>query len=98
VHIGRVEKVDYRLDHKQVPERVLICKVRSEQKDELEDLSKLLRQLRVMKAVSCSSAIETVWSVLTRLCVWMAILPPDAVEVWNRICVRMRLTKFSQWQ
>jgi len=39
VHMGRVEKVDYRLDD----ERVHIYKVRSEQKDKLEALSKLLR-------------------------------------------------------
>lgn len=43
VHMGRVEKVDYRLDDEQVPERVHIYKVRSEQKDKLEALSKLLR-------------------------------------------------------
>ena len=43
VHMGRVEKVDYRVDDEQVPERVHIYKVRSEQKDKLETLSKLLR-------------------------------------------------------
>lgn len=43
VHMGRVEKVDYRVDDEQVPERVHIYKVRSEQKDKLEALAKLLR-------------------------------------------------------
>ncbi len=45
VHMNRVEKVDYRTDDEQVPERVTIYEVRSEQKDKLESLAQLLRSL-----------------------------------------------------
>ena len=45
VHMGRVEKIDYRVDDEQVPERVHIYKVESPQKDKLETLSQLLRSL-----------------------------------------------------
>lgn len=45
VHMGRVEKIDYRLDDEQVPERVSIYKVNSPQKDKLESLAQLLRSL-----------------------------------------------------
>ena len=45
VHMGRVEKIDYRMDEEQVPERVHIYKVESPQKDKLETLSQLLRSL-----------------------------------------------------
>lgn len=45
VRMGRVEKVDYRVDDEQVSERVHIYKVVSPQKDKLETLSQLLRSL-----------------------------------------------------
>lgn len=45
VHMGRVEKVDYRMEEEQVPERVHIYKVDSPQKDKLLTLSQLLRAL-----------------------------------------------------
>ena len=45
VHMGKVEKLDYRMDEEQVPERVHIYKVMSPEKDKLESLSQLLRSL-----------------------------------------------------
>ena len=45
VHMGRVEKIDYRMDEEQVPERVHIYKVESPVKDKLESLCMLLRSL-----------------------------------------------------
>lgn len=45
VHMGKVEKLDYRMDEEQVPERVHIYKVMSPEKDKLESLSLLLRSL-----------------------------------------------------
>ena len=45
VHMGRVEKIDYRMDEEQVPERVHIYKVESPLKDKLESLGMLLRSL-----------------------------------------------------
>lgn len=45
VHMGRVEKIDYRMDEEQVPERVHIYKVESPVKDKLESLGRLLRSL-----------------------------------------------------
>lgn len=45
VHMGRVEKIDYRTDEEQVPERVHIYKVNCPQKDKLESLAQLLRSL-----------------------------------------------------
>ena len=45
VHMGKVEKLDYRMDEEQVPERVHIYKVISPEKDKLESLSLLLRSL-----------------------------------------------------
>lgn len=45
VRMGRVEKIDYRMDEEQVPERVHIYKVESPVKDKLESLSQLLRSL-----------------------------------------------------
>ncbi len=45
VHMGRVDKIDYRMDEEQVPERIHIYKVESPQKDKLESLSLLLRSL-----------------------------------------------------
>ena len=45
VHMGRVDKIDYRMDEEQVPERVHIYKVESPVKDKLESLSQLLRSL-----------------------------------------------------
>ena len=45
VHMGRVEKIDYRMDDEQVPERVHIYKVESPVKDKLESLGMLLRSL-----------------------------------------------------
>ena len=45
VHMGRVEKIDYRVDEDQVPDRVHIYKVESPVKDKLESLSLLLRSL-----------------------------------------------------
>ncbi len=43
VHMGRVEKIDYRVDEEQVPDRVHIYKVESQEKDKLESLALLLR-------------------------------------------------------
>ena len=45
VHMGRVEKIDFRTDDEQVPERVHIYKVESPQKDKLETLAQLLLSL-----------------------------------------------------
>ena len=45
VHMGKVEKLDYRMDEEQVPERVHIYKVMSPEKDKLDSLSLLLRSL-----------------------------------------------------
>ena len=45
VHMGKVEKLDYRMDEEQVPERVHIYKVMSPEKDKLVSLSQLLRSL-----------------------------------------------------
>lgn len=45
VHMGKVEKLDYRMDEEQVPVRVHIYKVMSPEKDKLESLSLLLRSL-----------------------------------------------------
>ena len=45
VHMGRVEKIDFRMDEEQVPERVQIYKVESPVKDKLESLGRLLRSL-----------------------------------------------------
>lgn len=45
VHMGRMAKIDFRLDDEQVPERISIYKVSSPQKDKLESLSQLLRSL-----------------------------------------------------
>ena len=45
VHMGRVEKIDYRVDEDQVPDRVHIYKVDSPVKDKLESLALLLRSL-----------------------------------------------------
>ena len=45
VHMGRVDKIDYRMDEEQVPERVHIYKVESPVKDKLESLGMLLRSL-----------------------------------------------------
>ena len=45
VHMGKVEKLDYRMDEEQVPERVHIYQVMSPEKDKLESLSLLLRSL-----------------------------------------------------
>lgn len=45
VKMGRVEKVDYRIDDEQVPDRVQIYEVKSEQKDKLDTLDRLLRSL-----------------------------------------------------
>lgn len=45
VHMGKVEKLDYRMDEEQVPERIHIYKVMSPEKDKLESLSLLLRSL-----------------------------------------------------
>ena len=45
VHLGKVDKLDYRMDEEQVPERVHIYKVESPVKDKLESLSLLLRSL-----------------------------------------------------
>ena len=45
VHMNRVEKVDFRTDDEQVPERVHIYKVESPQKDKLETLAQLLLSL-----------------------------------------------------
>ena len=45
VHMGRVEKIDYRVDEDQVPDRVHIYKVESPVKDKLESLALLLRSL-----------------------------------------------------
>ena len=45
VHMGKVDKLDYRMDEEQVPERVHIYKVESPVKDKLESLSQLLRSL-----------------------------------------------------
>lgn len=45
VNMGRTERIDYRIDDEQVNERVKMWTVRSEQKDKLETLSKLLRHL-----------------------------------------------------
>ena len=45
VHMGRVEKVDFRTDEEQVPKRVRIYKVESPQKDKLETLAQLLLSL-----------------------------------------------------
>ena len=45
VHMGRVDKVDYRMDEEQVPDRVHIYKVESPVKDKLESLGLLLRSL-----------------------------------------------------
>ena len=43
--MGRVEKIDYRVDEDQVPDRVHIYKVESPVKDKLESLALLLRSL-----------------------------------------------------
>ena len=45
VHMSRVDKIDYRTDEEQVPERIHIYKVESPVKDKLESLSMLLRSL-----------------------------------------------------
>ena len=45
VHMGRVDKIDYRMDEEQVPDRVHIYKVESPVKDKLESLGRLLRSL-----------------------------------------------------
>ena len=45
VHMGRVEKIDFRVDDEQVPERVKVYQVKSPQKDKLETLSELLLSL-----------------------------------------------------
>ena len=45
VHMGRVDKIDYRMDEEQVPDRVHIYKVESPVKDKLESLDLLLRSL-----------------------------------------------------
>ena len=45
VHMGRVDKIDYRMDEEQVPDRVHIYKVESPVKDKLESLGLLLRSL-----------------------------------------------------
>ena len=45
VHMGRVDKIDYRMDEEQVPDRVHIYKVESPVKDKLESLGMLLRSL-----------------------------------------------------
>ena len=45
VHLGKVDKLDYRTDEEQVPERVHIYKVESPVKDKLESLAQLLRSL-----------------------------------------------------
>lgn len=45
VHMGRVDKIDYRMNEEQVPERIHIYKVESPVKDKLENLSLLLRSL-----------------------------------------------------
>ena len=45
VHLGKVDKLDYRMDEEQVSERVHIYKVESPVKDKLESLSQLLRSL-----------------------------------------------------
>ena len=45
VHMGRVDKIDYRIDEEQVPDRVHIYKVESPVKDKLESLGLLLRSL-----------------------------------------------------
>ncbi len=45
VHMGRVDKIDYRMNEEQVPERIHIYKVESPVKDKLESLSLLLRSL-----------------------------------------------------
>lgn len=45
VHMGRVEKVDFRVDDEQVPDRVQVYQVQSPQKDKLETLSQLLLSL-----------------------------------------------------
>lgn len=43
VNMGRVEKIDFRIEEEQISERVHIFKVMSPQKDKLETLSQLLR-------------------------------------------------------
>ena len=45
VHMGKVEKLDYRMDEEQVPARVHIYTGMSPEKDKLESLSLLLRSL-----------------------------------------------------
>lgn len=45
VNMGRMEKIDYRVEEQQVSERVHIYKVTSPQKDKLETLCQLLRSL-----------------------------------------------------
>lgn len=45
VHLGKVDKLDYRTDEEQVPERIHIYKVESPVKDKLESLAQLLRSL-----------------------------------------------------
>ena len=45
VHMGRVEKIDFRIDDEQVPERVKVYQVKSPEKDKLETLSQLLLSL-----------------------------------------------------
>ena len=45
VHMGRVDKINYRMDEEQVPDRVHIYKVESPVKDKLESLGLLLRSL-----------------------------------------------------
>lgn len=91
VHMGRVEKVDYRLDDEQVPERVHIYKVRSEQKDKLEALSKLLRSFGDESSIVFLNYRDSVERT-DQFCVRKAFLPPASMEVWNRRCVRMRFT------
>ncbi len=45
VNMGRAQKIDYRTEEQQVPERIHIYKVESPVKDKLESLAQLLRSL-----------------------------------------------------
>lgn len=45
VHLGRIDKLDFRIDEEQVPDRVRVYQVESPTKDKLESLSQLLRSL-----------------------------------------------------
>lgn len=88
VHMGRVEKIDYRMDEEQVPERVHIYKVESPVKDKLESLGMLLRSLGDQSTIVFLNYRDSVERT-NKYLVEQGFLPLSSMAVWSRRSARL---------